>query len=1100
MFRLSRRLNITQIFFLFLLLTSVLPVLALGTTSYSITQKTLKEQATDRAEQVVRERREYLDLQMGKIEDLVIGISGMQPLLQWLDQEENHRAAFNPEVTQVRIESILNSFNRSEDVVSIEIFSRSGSHYHTGPSPFDSPGGEALAAKICDEAAVSGQEVYWTGVLDASPNDNIPQIQAAVRRLEIVDEETGLSKPAGFVMVLVNSYTLYQPFASTSLGRGGYMVVVDSHNRLVYHPDPAQLDELADSTLIVQLKDDAGGFTYLINGEQYLINYNRTRVDDWLVISLLPVNTLLEPANTINMITTVIILASFGIVAVAAMVINDNLVRPLREISNRVQRLQQGGLPDDENDLVEYQGKNELSELVRWFNLFVAGLKEKHQAEEALRRSEETFRSLVENSDDWFWQLDGDMVFTYTSAKVKQLLGYEVEDMIGRSVLDMLLPESVALRDMLTRAFQSPQRITGVEVPIHHRNGSLRVFEANASPMYDTQGNFTGFSGICHDITRRKQTEEALRESEDRYALAVRGTNDGIWDWDLQSNVVYYSQRWKSMLGYEDDEVGDQLSEWLGRIHPDDVDEVRTALNAHLDGISPRFEAEYRIFHKSGRYRWMQSVGLAVRNENLRPTRIAGSQTDISARKATEERLRHDAMHDPLTNLPNRMYFLDQVKRSIDRTHRYPGYLAAVLFMDLDRFKIVNDSLGHVSGDLMLVAIAQRLERCLRSEDTIARFGGDEFAILLDNINSVNDAIWIANRVQKEVSRPVMLQGHEVFTTVSIGIALSNLQYQRPEDLLRDADTAMYRAKSSGRARYQVFDQEMHAMSLSLLQLEGELRRAVDRNEFKIYYQPVISLRTGSITSVEALIRWQHPQHGLILPGRFMELAEETGLTSSIGEMVLREACREIRSIRATGYPYLQLAVNISSRHFQEPGFADLVRSILASEGLPGQALTLEITENAAMQDFETTRAVIRELQEIGVQLAIDDFGTSYSSLGNLKRFSVSAIKIDQSFIQDVTTSADNAAITTAIIAIGHILNLQVIAEGVETMDQLKFLLAQGCDHVQGFLFDRGMPFSELMDHLKNGYQIYPLQGELNLDATAGGEEGETEPEATEGI
>ncbi len=354
----------------------------------------------------------------------------------------------------------------------------------------------------------------------------------------------------------------------------------------------------------------------------------------------------------------------------------------------------------------------------------------------------------------------------------------------------------------------------------------------------------------------------------------------------------------------------------------------------------------------------------------------------------------------------------------------------------------------------------------------VARFGGDEFAVLLEDMSSINDAILVADRIQLELSLPFVLQGVEVFTSASIGIALVNASYTRPEDLLRDADTAMYRAKSGGRARYQLFDSEMHARSLALLQMEAELRRAVEREEFELHYQPVVALNGGRITSVEALVRWNHPTRGIVYPKEFMALAEETGLIVPIGMWVLRAACRQLKDWRKSGFADLIMAVNISGRQFQDIAFREQLQETLHAVGLPGSALQLEITESAAMQDFELTTQTIQDLSRMGIRIVIDDFGTNYSSLGYLKRYPVSSIKIDQSFIRDIVDDVDDAAITTAIIAIAHVLNLTVIAEGVETQKQLDFLAAQNCDEIQGYLLDHPLPAPEFTERLRMGHWL----------------------------
>jgi diguanylate cyclase (GGDEF)-like protein/PAS domain S-box-containing protein len=558
----------------------------------------------------------------------------------------------------------------------------------------------------------------------------------------------------------------------------------------------------------------------------------------------------------------------------------------------------------------------------------------------------------------------------------------------------------------------------------------------------------------------------ALRESEERYSLAVMGANDGLWDWNLKSSEIYFAPRWKSMLGFEDQDIGNKPVEWFGRIHPEDIERVKAELNAHLDGTKPQFQSECRILNKEGNYRWMLTRGVAVRDE-LGPYRLAGSQTDITERKLAEEQLLRDAFYDALTNLPNRALFLDRLTgaaaRAGARARRGKPQYFAVLFMDLDRFKVINDSLGHVLGDELLVGIAQRLMSSVRPGDTIARLGGDEFTVLVEDVGDVRDAISVAERIQNALKLPFNLEGREVFTTASIGIAMSSLDFEAASDLLRDADTAMYWAKSKGKARYEIFDPSMHGRALALLQLETDLRRAVEREEFRIYYQPIVSLADGSIEGFEALVRWQHPERGLLPPEEVIPLAEETGLIVPIGYRVLRDACNQMRIWHEQFSPVPFLSVNISAKQFAELDLIDHLREILNDTGFLPEYLKLEITESIIMEDVEFASSLLQKLKELQVRLLIDDFGTGYSSLSYLYKFPIHTLKIDRSFVS--ADKGDNWEIVRAIISLARSLNMDVVAEGVETEDQRDHLISLGCEKGQGFLFSRPIEAAAVQDY-----------------------------------
>ena len=595
------------------------------------------------------------------------------------------------------------------------------------------------------------------------------------------------------------------------------------------------------------------------------------------------------------------------------------------------------------------------------------------------------------------------------------------------------------------------------EFQVKRPDGQIRTVLDACTAVRDPRTQDITYHGILVDITERIRAEEALRASEERYALVVQAANDGVWDWSIADDRTYFSPRWKAMLGHAEHEIGDHSDEWFSRVHPEDLDQMRWGLQAYLTGESPLYEHEYRMQHEDGSYRWVLCRGVAVRGPEGHATRMAGSLTDITDRRVADHQLLHDAFQDLLTQLPNRGLFTDLLARAVGRLKRHDEYLFAVMFLDLDRFKLVNDSLGHTVGDELLVAAARRLERCVRPGDTVARLGGDEFAILLDGLKSPSDATRVAERIQLEISQPYTIGGQEVFTTASIGIALSSSGYEKPEHLLRDADLAMYRAKSLGKARYEVFDREMHALSMAQLELENDLRRALDRGEFRVHYQPIVSLATGRPVGFEALARWEHPTRGLIGPAAFIPTAEETGLIIPLGRWVLGEACRTLRAFgqQHPSDPPLTVSVNLSPRQFQQPDLVERVRGALEASGLPAACLRLEITESTVMEHAEPAMAMLAQLRALGVKLHLDDFGTGYSSLSYLPRFQIDALKIDRSFVSGMGPHGENAEIVGVIVTLARNLGMEVIAEGVETAEQLAMLRALRCGQVQGFYFSK---------------------------------------------
>jgi diguanylate cyclase (GGDEF)-like protein/PAS domain S-box-containing protein len=637
------------------------------------------------------------------------------------------------------------------------------------------------------------------------------------------------------------------------------------------------------------------------------------------------------------------------------------------------------------------------------------------------------------------------------------LLDVEMPGMSGLEVL-------TALRQTYTPAQLPIIMVTG-------KSGSEDVVAALAAGANDYVTKPVDFAVALARIQTqlsRKLAEDALRESEERYALAARGANDGLWDWDLVKGKTYFSPRWKSMLGWAEDEICDDPDEWLRRIHPDDVDRVRADINAHLEEQTPHYEDEYRILHRDGNYLWMLGRGLAVRNKDGKATRMAGSQTDITRGKVI----------DVLTGLPNRVLFMDRLGRSFERARRQKDKTLALIFLDLDGFKLINDSFGHLMGDQLLVAIANRLEATVRSNDcvsrlgknhTIARLGGDEFTILLENISSTQDAIRVAERIASELSAPFTLGGQELFPTASMGIALHNPSYQNPEELLRDADTAMYSAKALGKKRFEVFDSAMRAQAISRLQLETELRFALERKEFEVYYQALVSLDTEKIKGFEALMRWRHPARGLVSPGEFIPVAEETGLIVPMGQWILETACQQIRLWQArfeNGTP-LSISVNLSPQHFLQPTLLQQCRDIMREMKLPHGSLILEVTESAMMTDPDKAIELMRQLKSIGIQIALDDFGTGYSSLSYLHRFPLDCLKIDRSFVSRVM---EDDEIVRTIITLGRNLGLRLVAEGVETIEQATKLRDLACGFAQGYYFCVPISAPEATDLLAAKY------------------------------
>ncbi len=591
-------------------------------------------------------------------------------------------------------------------------------------------------------------------------------------------------------------------------------------------------------------------------------------------------------------------------------------------------------------------------------------------------------------------------------------------------------------------------------------------------------------------IVEETRATEALRAGEERYRAFVEHSSEGIWrmelerslpiDWPEEAQIQHIYQYgylaecndvMAQMYGFSraEDITGGRLSDLLVPSEPQNVEMLRSFIRSGYRLA----DVESREFDQQGHPRYFLNnfVGIVERGRLVRSWGTQRDNTErrqvIAALRESEERYALVALYNSLTGLPNRALLMERLDRAITLVRQHEKRGVGLLFLDLDRFKNVNDSLGHLIGDELLIATARRLQACLRGNDMVARLGGDEFVILFDNISDAGDATRVAQRIQQEMTVPFRLSGHDVFSSASIGIALSADGCSRPEDLLRDADTAMYRAKALGRARHEVFDTAMHTRAVALLQLENDLRRAIERQEFQLYYQPIVTGASGQVIGVEALVRWQHPQRGLVPPAEFITVAEETGLIVPIGEWVLRTAGAQAKAWHDAGLPPFWVAVNLSARQFKNRELSTMIARTLEETGLAPQYLKLELTESSIMEDAEEAIAALRELKALGVQISIDDFGTGYSSLSYLKAFPLDTLKIARPFVRDITTDPHDAAIATAMIAIAHGLNLNVIAEGVETEEQLAFLLSCKCDAIQGYLFSRPLPAAKLTELLR---------------------------------
>lgn len=697
-----------------------------------------------------------------------------------------------------------------------------------------------------------------------------------------------------------------------------------------------------------------------------------------------------------------------------------------------------------------------VEEVLTIFAIRAASELERQQSEVLLRR----YERIISATPDCISLLDRNYVYQVINQTYLKWNQKSYEEIIGHSVSDLLGQDffETASKPLLDRCL-SEGTSQVVESWLNYGDGQRRFVRATYAPYIDPDGSISGVVINVHNLTDLKLAEEALTDSEERFRQMAERIHEVFWMSDVEfTQMLYVSPAYEEIWGRSCESLYEQPRSFLDVVHPDDYEQViETIYQQRLDG----FSHEYRLLHPDGSIRWIWERAFLVLDADGKPYRLVGVSQDISDRKQTEAQLIHSAFHDALTDLPNRDLFMQRLELALHHAQRSEAYHFAVLFMDLDQFKVINDSLGHLVGDQLLISIARKLQSMIRTTDLVARLGGDEFVVLLEDIEGLEEAIRVSERVCTELQSSLVLEGRTVFTSASIGIVLGNHTYHHASDVLRDADIAMYRAKLQGRARYEVFDAEMHTQAFQRMHLENELRRAIEQQEFVIYYQPIVALDTRHLVGFEALVRWQHPTRGLIAPGGFIAIAEDTGLIVALDRWLLGAVSQQL-AVWHQQFPQsssIKVSVNLSGRTLREPHLVETIGQILQATNLPRNCLTLEITESMLIENIEAAIEVLSQLRQQGVQISIDDFGTGYSSLSYLYRLPVDTLKIDQSFVSQMQISSGrNHKIVQTIITLSNQLELEAIAEGIETQQQLQWLQELGCELGQGYLFAKPLP------------------------------------------
>ncbi len=1060
-----------------MLAVSVLPLLVFQLVSYRVVSQTTVEVATHHYAHLLQSELSYLNLQTDQIDALgesPVWADELRRLRAMAEMLQGEDANYVDLLTQERLGQLLSGYANLGGLDSIDLYTPDGFHYHMG-EPLGQTKAVRLNEQISRAKEAAGRNV-WLGIDAANPGFNNRNVIVSVKSIYSSAAGGAMPQSVGVLRCNLSTEYLYGHFNNLKLDPGAQLLLVDDQRRLLFHADKKLIGQPLAEGLAPLLLGASGTLTMQFGQDDVLLSYRQVPDKNWYLISIVPQTTLLAPMRLIKRANVALLLAGLLLIALITLLYTRRVVEPLQLVSDAFRNYQAGHLVPDWR-LPKLKAWVQIAELANWFNAFLDSMQSQRQSQQALRESEERYRTAFLTSPDSvnITRLSDGLYLDVNEGFLKTF-GWTREECLGRTTADIKLWHNPQDRDRLVEAVQRDGYCENFEASLVTRDARILTCLMSVHVL-DFKGQRC-ILAVTRDITARKAAEDQLR----KLSQALEQSSDSVIITDIEGNIEYVNEAFVRNTGYSREEALGKNPRMLksGSTPRETYSAMWTAINS-----GQPWSGELVNRRKDGTACVEWTVLSPIRQADGKVTHYVAVQTDITVKKQTEERINNLAFFDALTELPNRRLLLDRMKQALASNARNERY-GALMFIDLDNFKTLNDSLGHDIGDLLLQQTAQRLVGCVREGDTVARLGGDEFVLLLESLSenaqdAAASAEAVGSKVLQALNQPYQLAGITCHSSASIGVTLFVDHQGSMEDLLKRADLAMYQAKEAGRNTLRFFEPEMQATVAARAELESDLHAAVRGGQFAVYYQAQID-RDGAVTGVEALLRWKHPQRGLVSPLTFIVLAERTGLIVPIGRWVLEKACSQLHAwSHRPEMRDLSIAVNVSARQLFQADFVEQVLAILEKTGANPKQLKLELTESVLVTNIEDIITKMQTLKTIGVGFSLDDFGTGYSSLSYLKRLPLDQLKIDQSFVRDILTDPNDAAIAKMVIALAYSLGLAVIAEGVETLSQRDFLAVQGCHAYQGYLFSKPVAIEEFEDFaLKTGCRASARAGALS--------------------